>query len=76
MEMKKYGPGGGATKFFNVDPPLQPIRQYKLLCKFSNYIEVYEEPVPRTKKPSDAAVKLEVGEGDRIVFESFSLISL
>ena len=61
---------GVQPKFVSVDPPLLPIRQYKLLCTILNNIEVYNEPVPRTKKPSYAAVKFEVGEEDRIVYES------
>ena len=36
--------------------------QYKLLHRVSNNIEVYEEPVPRTKKIPHCAVRFDVGE--------------
>ena len=35
----------------------------------SNNIEVYEEPVPRTKKHSHDIVKFEAGEQNRTVYE-------
>ena len=44
--------------------------QYKLLYAISNIIEVYEEPVPWTKKIPDHVVKFEAGEEDRIVHQS------
>ena len=44
--------------------------QYKLLYAISNNIEVYEEPVERTKKIPHYAVKFETGEKKRNVHES------
>ena len=42
------------------------------VCTLSNNIEVYEEPVPWTKKIIHRAVKFEAGEENRIVNESLS----
>ena len=42
---------------------------FKRLRTISNKIEVYEEPVPRTKKISHCAVKVEAGEENRILNE-------
>ena len=47
--------------------------QYKLLYAISNIIEVYEEPVPWTKKIPDHVVKFEAGEEDRNVNECLYL---
>ena len=44
--------------------------QDKLLYTFSNGIQVYEEPVPWTKKIPHRAVKFEAGEENRVVYES------
>ena len=41
--------------------------QYKLLCTTSSNIEVYEEPMPRTKKVPHCLVEFEAGEENRIV---------
>ena len=41
--------------------------QYKHLCTISNNIEVYDDPVPRTKEITHHAVKFEAGEENRIV---------
>ena len=46
---------------------LQTAEQYKLLYTISNNIEVYEEPVPRTKKIHYCAVKFETDEEERPV---------
>ena len=43
--------------------------QYKFLYAID--IEVYEEPVPRTMKIPNCAVKFEAGEEKRIVYENF-----
>ena len=45
------------------------IYKTNFLCTISNNIEVYEDPVPRTKKIHDCAVKFEAGEEKRIVQE-------
>ena len=42
--------------------------QYKLLVTISNNIEVSEEPVPRTKKIPNHAVKFEAGETGHILY--------
>ena len=39
--------------------------QYKFLGIISNNIEVYEEPVPRTKKIPHRAIKFKAGEENR-----------
>ena len=39
-------------------------------CIISNNIEVYEEPMPRTKKIPHCVVKFEAGEANRIVQEN------
>ena len=44
--------------------------QYKLLYTISNNIDVYGEPVPRTKKVHYRAVKFEACEENRIISES------
>ena len=41
--------------------------QYKLLYTILNNIEVYEEPVPRTKKIPYYVVEFKAGEENRIV---------
>ena len=41
------------------------ITQYKLLYAIPNSTEVYEEPVPRTKKVPHCAVEYEADEEDR-----------
>ena len=43
--------------------------QYKLLYTILNNIEVYEEPVPRTKKIPHCAVRFEAGEENSIIHE-------
>ena len=49
---------------------------YILFCVFATIqtfaynIEIYEKPVPLTKKIPHRAVKLEVGEENRIMYES------
>ena len=42
------------------------LTQYKLSYIISNNIEVYEEPVPQTKKIPNPAVEFEAGEENRI----------
>ena len=49
--------------------------QYKLFYTILNRIEVYEDPVPRTKKISHDAFKFEVGE-NRIVYKVCSDLDL
>ena len=49
--------------------------QYKLFYTILNHIEVYEDPVPRTKKISHDAFKFEVGE-NRIVYKVCSDLDL
>ena len=44
--------------------------QYELLYTISNNIEVYHEPVPRTKKIVHYIVKFEADEENGIVYES------
>ena len=44
--------------------------QYKLLYTLSNNIEVYDDLVPRAKTIPNRAVKFEVVEAKRIVYES------
>ena len=44
--------------------------QYKYLYIISNNIEVYEEPVPRTKNGFHTAVKFETDEDKGIVYET------
>ena len=44
--------------------------QYKLLYTISNNIEVYEEPVSRTKKIPHRAVEFMAGEENRTVYDS------
>ena len=44
--------------------------QYKLLNTILNGIEVYEEPVARTKKVPHWALNFEAGEENRILHES------
>ena len=46
------------------------IVHYKLLYTISNNIEVYEEPVPRTKNIPHRAVKFKASEDNRIAYES------
>ena len=53
----------------NVNEPFKFVdkhsTQYKLLVSISNNIEVCEEPVPRTKKIPNHAVKFEAGEAGK-----------
>ena len=44
--------------------------QYKLCYTISNNIEIYEEPIPSTKKIPPCVVKFEIGEENRIVQEN------
>ena len=44
--------------------------QYNFLYTISNNIELYEEPVPRTKKIPHRAFTFEASEENRIVYES------
>ena len=46
------------------------LSEYKLLYIIWNNFEVYEEPVPRTKKIPHYAVEFETGEENRIEHES------
>ena len=46
------------------------LHHYKLSYTVLNNIEVYEDPVPRTKKITHLAVKIEASEVNRIVYHS------
>ena len=53
------------TSFLNFGTDTVFYHQYKLLKTISNDTEVYEEPVPRTKKIPHIAIKFKADEENR-----------